>query len=316
MNEHRIAEQIRERGWSRIAVEGQLEQDIRALFFDICEYLIIVVNDSSTNLRESSLAAFVDAVRSRDVGASESRLQSICLELNDRNRELLGKIYDIGTRPMKLMSGNKLFHNPALWELANQYFTNHEYPTVLTKPHNGETLHVFPPGDEKRKYNLPIHQDFPYLLQSPRQLSFWLNLTNNLNRSSGGIRIYPFTHKLGVVKTTKNGHGHYEVRSDLYPEITYQETVESKSSLFELYATDSLVWHLSIPNTSNDSVRLTYIFRISDIGAPGRLPYGLDTSGSQGSVFEKYYGEQFSNVDESPSIPARGRQNLRETGED
>ena len=294
MNERKIAEQIRERGWSRIAVEGQLEQDIRALFFDICEYLIILVNDSSTDLRASSLVEFVDAVRSRDVVASESRLQSICLELNDRNRELLGKIYDIGTRPMKLMSGNKLFHNPALWELANQYFTNHEHPTVLTKPHNGETLHVFPPGDENRKYNLPIHQDFPYLLQSPRQLSFWLNLTNNLNRSSGGIRIYPSTHKLGVVKTTKNGHGHYEVRSDLYPDITHQDTVESESELFELYAIDSLAWHSSIPNTSSDSVRLTYIFRISDIGAPGRLPYGLDTSDSQGSVFENYYGEQFS----------------------
>jgi hypothetical protein len=51
---------------------------------------------------------------------------------------------------------------------------------------------------------------------------------------------------------------------------------------------------MSIPNTSSDSVRQTYIFRTSDIGAPGRLPYGQDTSGSEEAMFEDYYGEQFS----------------------
>jgi hypothetical protein len=43
----------------------------------------------------------------------------------------------------------------------------------LASPALSDTLHVFPPGTENLRSNLPIHQDYPYLMQSPAQITVW-----------------------------------------------------------------------------------------------------------------------------------------------
>lgn len=283
---------LAEDGWERIVFSDALKRDVEALFFDVCNYLLVLVKNDA-RFDETAQRLLRKAVTDRDAVAAERHLQTITLELNAKDRKLLGKLYDLGTRPMRLMSGMRLFFNPQIQQIVEQFFGQPEAPSILVRPFNGETLHVFPPGEENYRYNLPVHQDFPYLLQSEKQLTFWLNLTDNLNGEAGGVRIYPRTHKLGLPKTTKNTFGHYEVAVEHYPEFDQNDYVESASGMFELYAIDSLTWHSSVPSISKDSTRLTYIFRVSDIGAPDRIPYGADRSHPQGKRFENLYPELY-----------------------
>lgn len=283
---------LAEEGWERVVPTDALQSDIEALFFDICNYLLVLVKDD-VRFDSTPQRLLREAITNRDAITAERHLQAVMLEINAKDRKLLGRVYDIGTRPMRLMSGMRLFFNPQIQQIAERFFGKPEDPSILVRPYNGETLHVFPPGEENYRYNLPIHQDFPYLLQSEKQLTFWLNLTNNLNGEAGGVRIYPRTHKLGLPKTTKNAFGHYEVATEHYPEFDQSDYVESESGLFELYAIDSLTWHSSLPSTAKDSTRLTYIFRISDIGVQDRVPYGADKSNPQGKNFEDLYPELY-----------------------
>jgi hypothetical protein len=279
-------------GWMKIELQPSLRAAIEHLFFDICSYVLLLVRDSGVAIGAGRVQAFADAVAERDVAASERALQEVLLETCRVDRKLLGKLYDIGTRPMKFLSGMALFDDPQIRAIVDGFFAGASTP-LLVRPYNGETLHFFPPGAENHKYNLPIHQDFPYLLQSPRQLTFWLNLTENSGRDAGRIRIYPDTHHLGVPKTRKNPVGHYEVATEFYPAVDLDRHVDSESSLFEMYAVDSLTWHSSIPNTSADSSRITYIFRISDIGCDLRVPFGVDRSVTGSQAFEDLYPELY-----------------------
>lgn len=42
---------------------------------------------------------------------------------------------------------------------------------LIVSPPAGDTLHLFPPGRQFRKYNLPPHQDYQYLMQLPAQIT-------------------------------------------------------------------------------------------------------------------------------------------------
>ena len=148
-----------------------------------------------------------------------------------------------------------------------------------------ERHYISSSGEENFKYNLPIHQDFQYLMQSSSQLTFWLNITDNTNKNAGGIRLYPKTNKLGIAETKKDINGHYEVIDEKYPQVNLNNFTSSKNTAFELYAVDSLTWHKSLHNISKDSVRITYIFRFSDIGSKQRIKYGLDLANEKLSSF-------------------------------
>ena len=100
-------------------------------------------------------------------------LGELLTHLAVRHRNLVGSIYDIGTGPQKLMTGNALKAHPAFMRLLRALFGDE---AVLATPTVSDTLHVFPPGADSYRFNLPMHQDYPYSLQSPAQMTFWLNL--------------------------------------------------------------------------------------------------------------------------------------------
>lgn len=120
-------------------------------------------------------------------------------------------------------------------------------------------------------------------------------MSNCLAAYNGGVRLFSGTHKYGIPITSVDVNGHYEVagvgKSDLGAVLARHEYVDSESSLFEFYAVDSLLWHQSLRSQAFDSVRVTYIFRFSDIGNSCRLPYGLDTS--KGASFRTLYSSLF-----------------------
>lgn len=263
-------------GWEPISVEGPLKRCVESLFRDLCAYTLIIAEDGNVATLPA-VERFREALAEGSVAEIEPLFQSMLLGIARTNRKLLGKLYDVGTRPMKLLSGRALFFTPEIERIINDFFTDGGRKPLLVSPFNGETLHVFPPGEENYRFNLPVHQDYPYLLQSSRQLTFWLNLTNNSGAKAGGIRIFPGTQVHGVARTFAGEHGHYEVVTDSYPEFDPSVFQDSEGGLFDMYAVDSLTWHTSLRNETEDQVRITYIFRVSDIAAD-RVPFGMDRS--------------------------------------
>ncbi|MBX3490938.1 phytanoyl-CoA dioxygenase family protein [Parvibaculum sp.] len=261
-------------GWEPVSVQGSLERCIEALFRDLCAYTLVIADDGKVATLPA-LERFRESLAEGTTAEIEPLFQGILLGLARENRKLLGKLYDLGTRPMKLLSGRALFFTPEIEKIIGDFFADGAHRPLLVSPYNGETLHVFPPGEENFRFNLPVHQDYPYLLQSSRQLTFWLNLTNNFGAKAGGVRVFPGTHRHGVARTFAGEHGHYEVATDSYPEFNPSVFQDSDGNLFDMYAVDSLTWHTSLRNETEDQVRITYIFRVSDI-ADGRVPFGMD----------------------------------------
>jgi len=278
-------------GWERISIDSDLKQKLETFFLDLCSYALIIVDDSSLS-NEIDIEALRDAVAKGDVYAAEPLLRRTLLAIAQKDRALLGKLYDLGTRPMKLMSGRELFFADPVAEVSKRFFETSGKRPLPVAPFNGETLHVFPPGQENYRYNLPVHQDYPYLLQSPKQLTFWLNLTDNSAGNAGGVRVYPGTHKLRVARTRSSEHGHYEVATEHYPDFAPDNFVDSRGEFFEMYAIDSLTWHSSLRNVSDDQVRLTLIFRISDI-AVDRIPFGVDKTKPSDGTFSRYHPDLY-----------------------
>tara|TARA_B100000787_G_scaffold154059_1_gene128659 strand:+ start:895 stop:1776 length:882 start_codon:yes stop_codon:yes gene_type:complete len=125
-------------------------------------------------------------------------LNELITQISKTNRKEIGYLYDLGTRPMKLLSGINLKNHPKIISLINVFFKN---KSILANPYLGETLHIFPPGKENYKYNLPMHQDYPYLMQSPEQITSYINLGNLQSNGNGGIKVWLGSHKEGITSS-------------------------------------------------------------------------------------------------------------------
>jgi ectoine hydroxylase-related dioxygenase (phytanoyl-CoA dioxygenase family) len=133
----------------------------------------------------------------------------------------------------------------------------------MVTPQAGDTLHFFPPGDVFHQYNLPPHQDYQYLMQSPSQITFYMGLSD-YKENVGGLRIWEKSHQLGILKSHKNKFGAYEITN-------YEEALKNHH-FFDYMWNDgdfgifnSLLAHSSIPNMALDASRVVQIFRFSDI---------------------------------------------------
>lgn len=278
-------------GVQKIEIGHRLENDILEFLYDICGVIILFLQGDKFN--NSILNLFKESYKCGNKKKVIELLDSVLISINEIDRSVIAKIYDMGTRPTRFLSANQLFYNEQIQEIVDHFFKNNSHTPILVKPFNGETLHVIPPGEENFRFNLPIHQDFPYLLQSEKQLTFWLNLTKSNKQDQGGIRVYPDTHKYGIPYTKKDDHGHYEVDIASYPEFDESKYIDSESSQFELYAIDSLTWHASRRNISPEGVRMTYIFRISDVSDKYAINYGQDGLMDSQKKFEDIYTELY-----------------------
>jgi len=297
-NHHDLAEH----GYCRIPVDGDLRRLFFALLDDLWRYAALICRDAPVPGVGALVARGREARAAQDPVALARALEALLLGIGQHDRALLGLVYDVGTRPMRLVSGRLVMDAPQVRALNARFFTveDPEEQPIVVVPYLGETLHVFPPGEENYRYNLPIHQDFPYLLQSARQLTYWLNLTDGTGASSGGVRVYPGSHRRGLVHTRRSEHGHYEVCSERYPDFDERAHVDLEGEPLAFYAIDSLLWHKSLRNTSRDRLRLTYIFRFSDIGSARRVALGAGVDDRRRVTFERVYPEWFVSPPPAP----------------
>jgi hypothetical protein len=134
---------------------------------------------------------------------------------------------------------------------------------VLATPQAGDTLHLFMPGEEFHRYNLPVHQDYPYLMQSPAQATLYLGLSKP-HPGAGGLEYWPGSQRLGVLPCGFNAHGAFEV-SDSERVLRPYDREQYYWEVGDVGLFDSLMCHRSIPSTAPDRGRVVQIFRYSDL---------------------------------------------------
>lgn len=211
------------------------------------------------------LALYAEAGRTP---AREASLAALVTELARTHRPLVGRIYDIGTGPAKLLSAMRLKLHPTFVALARAVFGP---AGVLASPTLSDTLHVFPPGAENFRFNLPIHQDYPYLMQSPAQLTLWVSL--GAERDCGGVTVWRGTHRLGLQPCRPNAHGHLEV-VDGETIVGDYAPVFVGGGLGDVAVIDTFSLHRSEHNVSADRSRLVQLFRYANLAEPAAIATG------------------------------------------
>ena len=250
---------------------SKVYQDIKSFFLDICSFFVLIIRDDRRFIKHAD--SIDQSILSQDIKLIDKKIQKAIFEIQKIDRTLLGKIYEMGTHPNKFLSGEKLFFNKEIVRISKYFFDSKSRNNkLLVKPKKGETLHLFTPGENQFKYNLPIHQDYQYLGQSSEQLTFWLFLTGD--KDSGGIRLFPGTHKLGPLECVKNKYGHLEVVSKISSNLKADEAIDFYGKQFQIIAIDSLLLHQSLRSSSSKSSRLTYIWRLSNLNSDSRRLFG------------------------------------------
>jgi len=116
-------------------------------------------------------------------------------------------VADMGTMHNKFVEANRLKYADFVMDLLRVAFGP---DAVLATPQAGDTLHLFMPGAEFHRYNLPIHQDYPYLMQSQKQATLYLGLSAP-HPDAGCLEFWPGSQRLGVLKCAFNHNGSFEV---------------------------------------------------------------------------------------------------------
>jgi hypothetical protein len=179
----------------------------------------------------------------------------------DRVKPLDGKIItDLGTQPNKFFALNRIKFSSYVEALLNAIF---EPDSLKATPPAGDTLHFFGPREAYLPYNLPIHQDFQYLMQSQEQVTFYVGLSD-YRPGSGGLEFWERSQKLGVLPSSRNSRGHYEVVGH-EKLLASHESVSYSWNAGDFAFFDSLLCHRSVPNVSTDGGRVVQLFRFSNI---------------------------------------------------
>ena len=201
---------------------------------------------------------------------------------------------DLGTQPAKLVSANVFKFRSEFVAIAKGVLGS---DAILATPSAGDTLHLFPPLAAFHRYNLPVHQDYQYLMQSPSQVTFWCNLGSS-REGVGGCSFWVGSHKSGVTKTFKNENGHFQCAVD-EASLSAFERVDVGAGEGDLVITDSLTWHRSIQNQTTDQSRVCQIFRYSNLrDARSKSYHWTSTSYQRPSVaFEEIYPELFVSAE-------------------
>lgn len=271
--------------------------EIKAIYdeYGIIIFPAILLNDDAFKKFHRELSLIFDEILSRhSKGALPKDLGDKLVNLN-RLCPLDGKIItDLGTQPNKINSFNLIKYSVWMDKLLLSLFGKQ---SILATPQAGDTLHFFAPGEAFRRYNLPPHQDYQYLMQSPKQATCYLGLSNYKD-DVGGLRFWEKSHKLGILKSHKNKFGSFEVTN--YENVLRDFNIaDFHWNPGDLGFFDSLLVHSSIPNYSKDNGRVVQIFRFSDINNPLSLAINYrSTCYERRSVgFEEVHPDLYQTVE-------------------
>ena len=97
-----ICEQFKENGFVIINKENVLD-DIKDFYFDIAEFFSILLEDDNQYINH--VRKIRETLEIKDIILIDQAMQKAMQEVQSKDRKLLSKLYDMGTRPNKFISG-------------------------------------------------------------------------------------------------------------------------------------------------------------------------------------------------------------------
>lgn len=215
----------------------------------------------------------VDREGNLPLDEASERLSDILIKLRDTNGKgrLFGALF---SQPGKLLSLSYLRQHPVLIEPIKHIFGS---KSVIAFPQMSDALTTFfniRDNTGKLDQSLPVHQDYPYMMQSSSQLVIWIPLIKH-HPQTGSIEFWRGSQSKGIAKQVVHGE-YYEVAPD---EVQKYELETGNSSelleweLGDIIIFNSNLFHRTIPNVSDDHVRAIQVFRASDLNEGDGLDY-------------------------------------------
>lgn len=137
---------------------------------------------------------------------------------------------------------------------------------ILAKPQSGDTLHFFLPAKKFKKYNLPIHQDYPFNTMSRNAVTVWSPILD-VTSAMGPMEIVPKSHNQLFPVTIKQNTSKKKFVSQLQMALSNPESLSADFDsnsicLPEMIAGDAFLFHSHLVNRSNknDSVNANGFF--------------------------------------------------------
>ena len=157
----------------------------------------------------------------------------------------------------RLESFHRLAHNPALVDMMGKLFDE----TVLV--HALKIARVMIPA--KGNAPTPAHQDFIFIQGTKTVYTCWMPL-GDCPRELGGLSVLRGSHKKGVfpVRAAEGAGG----RHVIFDEDTPQDWFETDFQIGDVLVFHSLTVHKSIPNRTENQVRLSTDFRYQPPSLP------------------------------------------------
>ncbi len=157
----------------------------------------------------------------------------------------------------RLESFHRLAHNPALVDMMGKLFDE----TVLV--HALKIARVMIPA--KGNAPTPAHQDFIFIQGTKTVYTCWMPL-GDCPRELGGLSVLRGSHKKGVfpVRAAEGAGG----RHVIFDEDTPQDWFETDFQIGDVLVFHSLTVHKSIPNRTENQIRLSTDFRYQPPSLP------------------------------------------------
>jgi len=209
------------------------------------------------------------------VPAHATLAQMLALLLKVEGGTLPRFLNGLCSHPMKLMSGNLLKCDPRLMQVLRQLFGG---SSVIASPTMSDSIlfniatSLLPAAVRGAPHQaLPIHQDYPYLMQSDRQLVVWIPLVE-WNPDLGGFHCWLGSHKEGVAKQIKKGDYYALTETSSSLDKRFQRQFV-RWNLGDVVVFDSLLIHQTVTNAHPTESRIIQMFRFSDLNSRSAEEY-------------------------------------------
>ena len=201
--------------------------------------------------------------RSATTTAGLRRVQSWMDGIADPSADGMEPFCGVGVPPeaygdvQRLESFHRLAHNPTLDKMLGQLFEE----TVLV--HALKIARVMIPA--KGNPPTPAHQDHIFIQGSKTVYTCWIPL-GDCPRELGGLSVLRGSHKLGVlpVRAAEGAGG----RHVIFDDNMKQEWFETDFQVGDVLVFHSLTVHKSIPNRTENQIRLSADFRYQPPSLP------------------------------------------------
>lgn len=195
-----------------------------------------------------------------ELATPDEPLNQLITRLHRCNAAYPRYLHGLCSNPSKLVSAAQLKYHSLITNFCRIIFGKE---AIIATPSKSDLISFFFPNKSFVEYNLPVHQDFQYMMQSPRQIVVWIPLCERAPKI-GSIRLWQKSHQKGIRKAQITDGFQYEVVASADELNGYEEQILDWE-FGDIIFMHSLLLHQTVENEETDHTRVVQIYRFSDL---------------------------------------------------